>query len=285
MTISYIDAGTTDYGTTPLVPAYPSGFATGDLLVLHVTNKPETAVPTTPAGWTLEESRSGGSGSAGADSGDVLVSVYTKTADGTESGTLSVTITGANSARAKMYAYTSSNTSALWLTDSADGVDSTAGTGWSVSTGAISVQPDDLVLAFSGINTDLGNATTEALAMSGVTFGTMVERDDASISTGNDLSMVASEHPVTAGTVSAAATFTMTWTASGANYPAGATVLLRLRESSNVTADFWVEGISETIALDRWSVTFNTTPVVDLFPDGVWVLGTSELNNDAYLGF
>lgn len=42
--------------------------------------------------------------------------------------------------------------------------------------------------------------------------------------------------------------------------------------------DFWVEGISETISLTEWNITFTTSPHKNVF-QGYWVLGTSELDS------
>ena len=50
------------------------------------------------------------------------------------------------------------------------------------------------------------------------------------------------------------------------------------------SASFWVEGISETLSIDEWRVTFATTPQKDVFT-GYWVLGTSTLGTDTDLGY
>lgn len=59
-----------------------------------------------------------------------------------------------------------------------------------------------------------------------------------------------------------------------------------LPEQAPVSAmDLWVEGVTETIGVDQWTVTFNTTPAPDMFPDGVWTIGTSELDTTSILGY
>jgi len=59
----------------------------------------------------------------------------------------------------------------------------------------------------------------------------MTERTDTAISTGNDLRLVVTEHPVSSGTSSAAATYTMTASGTGSTNTAGASVMIRLRQA------------------------------------------------------
>jgi len=51
------------------------------------------------------------------------------------------------------------------------------------------------------------------------------------------------------------------------------------------SASFWIEGISETLSIDEWRVSFVTSPQKTAF-DGAWVLGTSDdLGTDTELGY
>lgn len=51
------------------------------------------------------------------------------------------------------------------------------------------------------------------------------------------------------------------------------------------SASFWIEGISETLSIDEWRVTFVTSPQKTAF-DGAWILGTSnDLDTDSVLGY
>ena len=49
MAISFVGAGTAQQGLNPTIPV-PSGYASGDLFILHVNSG---TAPTTPTGWTL----------------------------------------------------------------------------------------------------------------------------------------------------------------------------------------------------------------------------------------
>jgi len=73
---------------SPVRVPYPSGIVAGDPLLLAAVNGDPTGF-TTPTGWTLAK----GNSSVINDTGGA---VYTKIADGTESGSLSVTKSGTN---------------------------------------------------------------------------------------------------------------------------------------------------------------------------------------------
>lgn len=105
---SYIDAGAgaaAGSGTTIGVP-YPATVAAGDVLVAHVSARAASGV-TTPAGWTLVPSSSINSGGRSA--------AFYKVADGTETGSLTVTFTGSggfgsNGIWGRMYRFTGGTT-------------------------------------------------------------------------------------------------------------------------------------------------------------------------------
>lgn len=231
-TIAFVAAGAAASGTTAPAPAYPAGLTSGDLLVLVVANKYPNNGPSTPTDWTLASNAqgSGGSGAAGADSGNVYCTVFYKESDGTETGTLTLTITSANSSIARMFAFSKSDCD--WNIAAANGADTSAGTDWSVTAGGDpGVTTADMVLAASAINFANGSSiwSSEAIAQTGVTFGAMTERQDSGTGTADNVHLVVSEHPVDSGTGSAAPVFTMTASTSGANGPAGATVFFRMR--------------------------------------------------------
>lgn len=246
---TFVASGAGISGTTSLVAAYPAGLAPGDLLVLHVVNKYPGATPTTPSGWTVVGQTSGGSGAAGADSGSVVVSVFTRIADGSETGTLTVAVPGANSSRARMHAYRLPGAPSggvaygsgvygassyavggqVWKTGGTAAAASAPGVSWGVSSEPIDLDSNTLLLALSGQNSDVGDVSAESVAATGFLFGAAVERDDAHWVDGDDASAWMSEHPVTTGSGFGSPSYTATLSASaGAASPAGATVFLAL---------------------------------------------------------
>lgn len=229
--IAHGATGTGAQGTTSLSVSYPAGVAAGNLLVLCVSNKYPANGPATPSGWTLPTNGqgSGGSGSAGEDSGEVYATVFVKVADGSESGSLAVTITSGNAATGAMSRYT--KTLAAWSYAAVNGVDSTVDTSWSVTAGADpGVTAGDMVYACSAVNGGLTAWVSPAITQTGITWGTSTERIEGATANGDNVETMVSDHAVSSGTSSAAPVYTMTGAGSGANSPAGATVLLRLRE-------------------------------------------------------
>ncbi|WP_319244433.1 DUF6701 domain-containing protein [uncultured Propionivibrio sp.] len=220
-------------GTTSLSIPYPSGIVAGNLLVLVVGNKYPTAGPTTPAGWTLMAQATGGLGAQAADSGPVFMTTFVKVASGTEAGNLSLTVTGANSSMARIFRY--AKTGASWDYAATTGADTVGNLTWSV-TGAADpgLTAGDVLLMASALNCDRVNGWTESVAATGATFGTPVERNDTTTTSGNDQGLVVSEHPVASGTATAAPVYAMTGSGgAGATTvcPTGAAVFLRMRES------------------------------------------------------
>lgn len=219
-------------GTTVINVPYPTTVNVGDLLILTVANKLETTTPATPTGWTAASNytATGGAGSAGADSGNIRMSVFIKEADGSEDNDmLGMTING-NAAIGRMFRYTK-GTGKEWEYAIVNGADNTPGTSWSVTAGSDpGITAGDIVLVASASNSDGPTWSAEAISATGVTFGTATERQDSGITTGNDLDMIVSDHVVSSGTSSAAPVYTMTASTSGTNFPAGPSVFVRIRQ-------------------------------------------------------
>lgn len=225
-TISFGAAGTVGTGSTSLTPAYPAGLASGNMILMPVASKYPANSPATPSGWTLVGQGSGGAGAAGSDSGTMYITVYSKISDGTESGTVTVTITSGNSAVGRMFSY--AKTAGTWNVAMVSGADSTAGTDWS-ATGASdpSVVTGDWMVCASAANGANGSAiaSLQALTQTGITYGAFVERSDSGTGTGDNCHLVVTDHAAT-GTSGAAPVHT--WTSTMAS-SAGATAFVRLR--------------------------------------------------------
>jgi len=232
--VAYGSSGSAATGTTSLSVPYPASIAAGNLLVMIVGNKYPANGPATPVGWTLVANGqgSGGLGSAGGDSGQVYNTIFVKEALGTESGNLAVTVTSANTSMARMFRY-AKTAGTTWNYAATNGSDNSAGTTWSV-TGAANpgITSGDMLIIGTSLNGNRVTGWTESVSATGATFGTTAERNDSTSSTGDDMGLIVSEHPVTAGTASAAPVFTMTGSSGSANTnsPTGASVMLRIRE-------------------------------------------------------
>lgn len=232
MAAFFVSAGNGAAGSASLSVPFPTVTIAGYLLVLEITNKYPNNGPTTPSGWTLRKQTAGGSGASGVDTGNVYKTVYTKIADSTEGGTnQAVTITSGNSAIGRIWQYGILTTSTWDLGVCGGAYAASNGVNWSVTGDADpGVVAGDLILAMSAVNTDAYTYSAEAITQTGVTFGAATERGDGGVTNGDDSAAVMSEHPVTLGLGTAAPVYTMTASGTAANNPAGATVLLRLRE-------------------------------------------------------
>ena len=236
--IAFVNKGTGSGGTTTITPSFPA-VTSGNILLLVVTNKYPTNAPTTPSGWTLitNAQKSGGSGSSGADTGQVYCSVYYKISDGTETKTQSVSIPIGNSAMGIILQYSIDATSTWDTPHCRSASQNTGGTAsWSATSATDpNILVDDLIVCCSGINTDLYTYSAEAMSCSGCTFGTVNERVDNVVTNGDDVGTVVADAFVTAGASTGTITFTMTASGSATNNPAGATVFYVLREIRHYT--------------------------------------------------
>jgi len=231
MAIAFGSAGAAVGGTTTLAPACPAVVASGNILLLCIGGKYPANLPSTPAGWNLLTSYSGGAGASGVDIGQAYAIVFYRVADGTEgSTTINVTVTSGNTCKAQILRYTKS-ASFEWGIAATGGSQNTGGTAWAVTGDADpNLNSGDMMIAFSGVNSDVASFSLESATALGVTFGTMTERIDTSTTNGDDCAMFASEHPVTTGPSSAAIVYAATGSATSTNAPAGATMFVRLFE-------------------------------------------------------
>src|SRR3972149_4634323 len=98
---AYINAGAGASATTsPVAVPYPTGITAGNLLILQVSVRNLTSVPTDPSGWTLLY---------GPDTSGTSVRqwIYGKIADGTESGELSLAHDASIVVAARIYLFRS----------------------------------------------------------------------------------------------------------------------------------------------------------------------------------
>jgi hypothetical protein len=202
-------------------------------MLLVIASKYPTNSPTTPAGWTLLGQATGGAGASGVDTGNVYCTVYYKDSDGTESGTLTVSLPSGNVLCPKILSYTKA-AGTVWDIAFATGAVNAGGTtAWSVTAGSDpGFRIGDRCIAVNAINSDAYTYTGHAISIPGVTTNTASERTDAGTSFGDDVYTYACDFNCSAGTSSGNAVFTATASGSAADAPAGATVFVRLRETT-----------------------------------------------------
>ena len=244
MAITWQAAGAVSAASgTSVSPAYPASIAAGDLLILLVGMKPSTANSgsvTTPSGWTSVASLTGAGGygaTLGADTGNTNVWAFSKVADGTESGTLAVSVATNNVSW--MTIHRLSNATGVWDVAGATGSDTSAGNVSVTFSSDPGVTSGDYIVAAMVIPTDVTTPTqfsAEAFSQTGVTFGTVTEVVEPDSTTGNDIGGFVIRAAVSSGTSSAAPVMTATAGGTTTNVR-GPAVFVRAREMSATVVD------------------------------------------------
>lgn len=237
MAITTVSVSAVADGTSAVTLTYPAGIVVGQLISLGVLSKAGSAVPDAIGSFVLEGRQVGGIGSESlSDSGTVVLSVYTREADGSESGTtLTVNVPGGNVTQAVLLVHEAAPGS-TFDSAAAQAAQDTPVALWSVPMGSNpGLAAGDVVVVFMGINSNssaVAGLHSQAVSAPGVTtWSAAVEHVDLSTSTGRDQHIGVSQHAVVAGTSSGAPTYTVATSVSpGANSPTGAVVMLRLRE-------------------------------------------------------
>lgn len=265
---SYVNSGSIAYSTSggsSVAPGYPASPVSGNKLVLVVGQKPSSAnggTCSTPAGWSAvtNGSRTGAGGygtTLGADTGNTNVYSFEKTATGSESGTLSVTVGTNNICWAQIHQFSSST--GQWAASNpvtaSTGSDTSGGTGVSITMSADpGLDVGDVCLGAMVIPTDVttpNQFSARAFTAAGATFGTGVEISEPDSSVGNDIGGMMFRAPVTGGPSSAAPVLTATAGGTTTNVR-GPGLIVRLRPAAAGT--IYNDSVSEgATAADSYS--------------------------------
>lgn len=227
--LAYVDSGALD------IP-YPAGVADGDLLIVTIGQKPSSAnggTMPTPTDWARDGVLTGAGGygaTLGLDTGNTNIYVFSTTADGTETGNLSITPGTNNVAWGQMHRL--SKTMGAWRVAVVTGSD-TVGGSVSVTFGANpGLVAGDYVLAAMCIPTDVttpSQFSSQNITATGATIGARTEISEPDSSLGNDIGGFIVHAAVTAGTASAAPVLTATAGGTTTNVR-GPAALIRVRE-------------------------------------------------------
>lgn len=245
--ITYVGASATPSGTTAttttttLALTYPAGILADDKIIVGVGVKPDTATVSTPAGYTAPANgeAAGGGGTTGIDTGPTRMAVFEKTADGTETGTLNITLANTpNVAWGMILVFRKADAGATWDLAAANGVDSTTGTPFTAAMGTDpGLDADDHVAIFGCIPTDVttpAQFSSETLTATGIT-STVTELGEPDSSSGNDIGGVVCRATINSGPSSSVPTFSATAGGTTTNVR-GPIVILRLRSVAPAAA-------------------------------------------------
>lgn len=238
MAISYVNAGTGNAGTNgnTITPSFPTSPVSGNLLLNVVMCKFATRSINTETGWTARGNTSGGAGTDGTtDEGQVRIGCFTKEATGAESGTMNQTFSSGtpNMSFARMVQFSRGGSS--WNIGTAATAAVNAGGSTSLSfvfNTDPGISSGDVLAVAVALNTDNYTISSPAVSASGCTItGHATSTAFSSGQTeGSDARLALYLFDCTSGTSSGVATFTCTTSGNATNNPAGAAILLRLRQ-------------------------------------------------------
>lgn len=288
--ITYGAIGTVNTtGTTFPVVEYPSGISYGDMLIMAIAHRPNASTITTPTGWTAPSNNTatGGAGAEGAGTGTIRVTVFYKIASMAEAGSEIIPIASGATVGAAIFRV-SRTTGKDWSIAVVNGSDNTAGSSWSATMGSDpGVTSGDLVYVVSGSSEDTATLASQAVTQTGVTYGATSERTDTAVSTGNDLRLCITEHPISSGTSSAAPVYTMTASGTGNGNVAGASIFIRLRQSNSAiqlatSANIAASGADTTVQLTAPSGKSTSDFVAGRIQDDENPADTVNITTDDY---
>jgi hypothetical protein len=235
MAIALSTLGTRVAASTPATSIsfpYPVTLAAGDLLVMFMVTKYPPNSPVTPSGWIAFTGyqASGGAGASGAGTGNVYATAFVKVSDGTETGSLTVDITGANVTFGRMYRFTKSATK-RWGLLFTTGSDNSAGTAWSVTGAAnINIQTGDALASVSAVCSVIASLDSAAYSAAGVSSLPISNNSVFSSTAADDISYMIEIATSITGLSTGAPSLTGTLNGTGSATGAGATVFIRMRE-------------------------------------------------------
>lgn len=160
--------------STSIAPAYPAGLVEGDQLYLIIHSKPSTTAPSTPSGWSLVGTATGGGGSLGTSTGPTRMTVFTRAVpSGGVGATQSVTLGSGSSAVAFMWAFHATGTGAQFEDEtfgswSKTSTSSTRYDG-TIPGGLDLAQGDQAIVMVGATATDVGFILVDFLTATGVT--------------------------------------------------------------------------------------------------------------------
>jgi hypothetical protein len=232
VTIAFRSAGAVTSVTgsaTSLAPGLPGSLVNGDLVLLFVMTKPDTATVTTPTDWTLVADVAGGGGTNGNGTGPTRQTVFMREKTAGWSAMPTVAVTSGNSSAAQAFAY--SKTAAAWIVAAATGSYSGNGTAWSATMGSDpGIAAGDWVVCGSSNQDEGPTWSAQAITATGISaWGTATERSEViEATTGLDMGGMVFDRPVTTGTSSAAPVVTATTSAASR----GTQTVIRLRDGA-----------------------------------------------------
>ena len=257
-TVTFQAIGTGANGSTTVAPTWPATANGYKEIAVITSGSSGDATPTAPDGtWTLEATAATTDGTYGVDTGPRRVTVFSRDCDGSESGTVTFSISGGNSCRGTISVFSKAGSGA-WVISAQGANDSGAHTGISMTAASMNWNTGDAVLVANAQRVDNATQSSQSLTASGVTFGTRTNRAATAVTTGNDHRHSVDTFAAISGTSNVNAAPTWAYTASAA--ASSASVIVRLREyTAPATNEIYIDASANIAASAATSTTSQLT--------------------------
>ncbi|MET9123020.1 hypothetical protein [Streptomyces sp. NPDC004528] len=231
MTISYVTSGALAQHTDTVTPAIPASFTAGQLAVLQVVSGHSLdPVPSTPSGWTLAGSFSGGGGTFGLNTGPRRLSFFVRQLVAGDTAPTTAIPSGSSGSTIGARIITLARTAGTgWIWAATFGQDAVSHTAFSAACStALTLKTGDFCVLGYAWPGQTVSTTARAATASGITFNTATSHLGDAITSGNGARLTNADTSVTAGSGTQAPTVTTTLSAANT----GVAGLLRVREAS-----------------------------------------------------
>ncbi|WDO09964.1 hypothetical protein ME763_32255 [Streptomyces murinus] len=236
MSISYGASGALATHTDTVTPALPAGAAAGQLAICQVVSAhPSDPVPSTPSGWTLVGSASGGAGSFGLNTGIRRLTFFARELAGGDTAPTTAIPAGSSGSAIGARVFTLARTAGTgWRWAATFGADATSDTSFSAAAAAaLTWAPGDFAVLGYAWNTQAATSSARGVTATGETFAAATSQLSDQISTGDGARLHMATSSVTAGSGTQAPTVTATLSAAAT----GVGAVVRVREAtSSITA-------------------------------------------------
>ncbi|MFJ4551100.1 hypothetical protein ACIP4X_18045 [Streptomyces sp. NPDC088817] len=237
MTISYVGAGATASGASTVTPAYSATPQAGQLGILQVVSGHATdAIPSTPSGWTLAGTLSGGGGTFGAGTGPRRLTLFVREMRGGDAQPTTAIPSGSSgSVIAGTITLLARSAGKGWRWAASLGERTTSSTAFTTTAQSpLTFTAGDFCWLGYALPASGTTFTAQGATVAGVTFGTVTaNRFTTAVTTGNAARTAAASVAVSFGAATVAPAITATLSAAGT----GVAGMLRIREAgSDITA-------------------------------------------------
>lgn len=245
MAVTFGAAGAGTNSTVTINVAFPAGIVAGThyLTLTVFSGDPADSTIATPSGWTLLGTEQNTDGSfATADAGPRRATVFGRVADGTESGTVTLSVAGGTGSLIVGRIDRWTKTLAAWdVVGYAAHYELANGTQTTLAFPNVDLAAGDMLRVVTASPDDTQAISGQAFTATGFTFNAFTEQSDTGTTAGNDLRGMTGQATVATGTQ---ATVTVTYTCTQDESCGG--VLVRLRDSAGQTVAVGIASETDT---------------------------------------